>query len=127
VLTSVTGFGFPFDQCLPSHIIGILSLLVLALAILARYVFHLAGRWRWVDVVGASPALSRNAFVLIVQIFLKVPAFKALAPTRKEPPFLIAQLSVMASFIALTILAARRFHLEPTRKCLIRRFALQFV
>jgi hypothetical protein len=50
---------FPFEHLLPSHIIGILSLRVLALAILARYVFHLAGRWRWVDVVGAlqrSPA-----------------------------------------------------------------------
>jgi len=63
----------------------------------------------------ASTALSRNAFVLIVQLLLKVPALKALAPTRKEPPFLIAQLSVMASFIALTIPAAGRFHLEPTR------------
>jgi hypothetical protein len=67
VLTSVTGFGFPFDHLLPSHKDGILSLLVLAVAIPARYVFHLAGSWRWIYVIGASIALYLNVFVLIVQ------------------------------------------------------------
>src|SRR5258706_11473918 len=65
VLTSVTGFGFPFQHLLPSHILGILSLVILALAIPARYVFHLTGAWRWIYVVGAGMALYFNVFVLV--------------------------------------------------------------
>ncbi len=109
VLTSVTGFGFPFTQLLPSHKVGIISLVLLALAIPARYVFHLAGAWRFTYVVTAAMALYLNCFVLVVQLFMKAPALKALAPTQKEPPFLVAQLIVLALFIGLTILAAKRF------------------
>jgi hypothetical protein len=115
VLTSVSGFGFPFDHLLPSHIVGIISLVVLAVAIAARYVFHLAGSWRWIYVVGAVVALWLNVFVLVAQLFMKVPALKALAPTGKEPPFLVTQLIVMAAFIVLTIASAKRFHIESPR------------
>jgi hypothetical protein len=115
VLTSVTGFGFPFDHLLPSHKLGIISLVVLAIAIPARYVFHLAGSWRWIYVVGASTALYLNVFVLIAQLFMKVPPLRALAPTQSEPPFLVAQLLVLLIFVGLTILAAKRFHLQPAR------------
>ena len=115
VLTSVTGFGFPFEQLLPSHKVGILSLLVLAIAIPARYVFHLGGVWRWIYVIGASIALYLNVFVLVVQLFLKVPALKTLAPTGKEPPFLVAQLFVLLVFVGLTIFAAKRFRIETAR------------
>jgi len=114
-LTSVTGFGFPFDHLLPSHKLGIISLVVLAIAIPARYVFYLAGSWRWIYVVGASMALYLNVFVLIAQLFMKVPALKTLAPTQSEPPFLVAQLLVLLIFVGLTILAAKRFHLQPAR------------
>jgi hypothetical protein len=115
VATSVTGFGFPFERLLPSHILGILSLLVLAVAILARYVFHLAGAWRGTYVVGSAVALYFNVFVLIAQLFMKVPSLKALAPTQKEPPFLVAQIVLMAIFVALTIAAAKRFLVESAR------------
>src|SRR6478672_7896769 len=74
VLTSVTGFGFPFTHLLPSHKVGIISLVVLAIAILARYSFHMAGKWRWIYVVTAMIALYLNVFVLVVQSFEKVPA-----------------------------------------------------
>src|SRR6266850_7458043 len=80
VATSVTGFGFPFDHLLPSHKVGIVSLLVLAIAIAARYPLHLAGAWRRVYVICAVMALYLNAFVGVVQAFLKVPALNALAP-----------------------------------------------
>jgi len=110
VLTSVTGFGFPFEHLLPSHKVGIISLVILAVAIPARYVFHLAGKWRAVHVVGAATALYLNVFVLVVQSFLKVPALKALAPTQKEPPFLVAQLLVLLIFATLTVFATVRFH-----------------
>jgi hypothetical protein len=115
VLTSVTGFGFPFTQLLPSHKVGIISLVLLALAIPARYVFHLTGPWRLTYVVTAAMALYLNCFVLVVQLFLKVPALNALAPTQKEPPFLVAQLMVLALFIGLTILAAKRFRAGSVR------------
>ncbi|MGA9967647.1 MAG: hypothetical protein WBQ10_20790 [Terriglobales bacterium] len=114
-LTSISGFGFPFDHLLPSHILGIISLVVLAIAIPARYLFHLAGSWRWIYVVGASMALYLNVFVLIAQLFMKVPTLKASAPTQSEPPFLVAQLLVLLIFVGLTILAAKRFHLQPAR------------
>ena len=109
VLTSVTGFLFPFDHLLPSHKVGIISLVVLALAIPARYFFHLAGGWRRTYVLAAVLALYLNVFVLVVQLFLKVPALHAMAPTQQEPPFLIAQLIVLALFIWLAIAAVRRF------------------
>ena len=113
VLTSITGFGFPFDHLLPSHIVGLISLVVLAAAIAARYALRLAGPWRWIYVVGSGIALYLNVFVLVVQGFEKVPALKALAPTQKEPPFLVAQLVVLLIFAALIIRAAKRFHIEP--------------
>jgi hypothetical protein len=114
-LTSITGFGFPFDHLLPSHIVGLISLVILAIAVPARYVFHMARSWRWVYVVGAALALYLNVFVLVVQAFLKVPALRALAPTQKESPFLIAQLAVLLLFLVFTLLAAVRFHPERVR------------
>jgi hypothetical protein len=110
VLTSVTGFFFPRDQILPSHIVAVISLVVLAVAILARYVFHLAGSWRWIYVTGAVVALYLNAFVAVFQSFQKVPFLQPLAPTQSEPPFLVTQIVVMAAFIVLGIVAARKFH-----------------
>ena len=115
VLTSVTGFGFPFDHLLPSHIVGILSLVALAGAILARYAFHLAGAWRAIYVICASIALYFNVFVLVVQLFEKVPALRALAPTQKEPPFLVAQVALLVLFVALAILATKKFRTEAVR------------
>jgi len=109
ILTSVTGFGFPSDKLLPSHIVGIISLVVLAIALLALYVFHLAGHWRWIYAASAVIALYLNAFVGVVQAFQKVSPLHALAPTQSEPPFAIAQLVVLAIFIALGILAAIKF------------------
>lgn len=114
VLTCVGGYAFPFHKLLPSHIVGAVALVVLLIAILARYTFRLAGAWRWLYVVSATLALYLNVFVLVFQGFLKVPALKAAAPTQSEPPFLVAQLTVMALFIVLAILAVRKFH-EPVR------------
>ena len=115
VLTSVTGFLFPVEHLLPSHKVGIISLVVLAVAILARYVFHLAGGWRRTYVLTAILAFYLNAFVAVVQSFLKIPALKAMAPTQKEPPFLVVQLIVLTIFIALAILSAKKFRTEAMR------------
>jgi len=109
VATSVTGFLLPFHRFLPSHAVGIVSLLVLAVAVLARYAFHLAGAWRRTYAVSAVIALYLNVFVLIAQAFQKVPALKAMAPMQSEPPFLVTQLVVLVLFVGLTIAAARRF------------------
>jgi hypothetical protein len=113
VLTSLTGFLFPFERLLPSHILGIISLVVLAIAILARYVRHLAGAWRSTYAVSAVLALYLNVFVLVAQIFMKVPAAHALAPTQKEPPFFVAQLLVMAVFVVFGIFAVKKFRADP--------------
>jgi hypothetical protein len=118
VLTSVTGFLFPFTHLLPSHVVGILSLLMLAVAIFARYPRRLEGGWRRIYIICAMVALYLNCFVLVVQMFLKVPALHALAPKGNEPPFLIAQLALLAIFVWLTIVAARRFQCGPLAKVL---------
>jgi hypothetical protein len=110
VLTNVTGFFFPRDHILPSHIVGIISLVVLAIAILAFYVYHLAGSWRWIYVTGAVVALYLNVFVAVVQSFMKVSFLQPLAPTQSEPPFLVTQVVVLVAFIVLGIVAARKFH-----------------
>lgn len=107
VATSVTGFGFAADQILPSHIVGALSLAILALAIAALYAFGMRGPWRAVYVLGAVSALYLNVFVLIVQLFRKVPALHALAPTESELPFAIAQSVVLIMFIAIGVAVLR--------------------
>jgi hypothetical protein len=109
VLTSATGFGFPFTHLLPSHIVGLISLVLLFVAIVARYVRHLRGAWRWIYTASAVAALYFNVFVLVVQLFRRVPALTTLAPTQSEPPFAIAQLAVLGVFLTLGVLAARRF------------------
>jgi hypothetical protein len=109
VATSVTGFGFPIRGFTPGIGLGIVSLVVLAVAIYAWYARHLAGVWRRVFVISASIALDLNVFVLIVQSFQKVPALKALAPQQTEPPFAVAQLIALGALIVLGTLAAKRF------------------
>jgi hypothetical protein len=110
VLTSVTGFLFHSEKIGPPHIVGAISLVVLALAIFALYVRHLAGFWRVVYIVGAVFSLYLNAFVGVVQTFLKVPFFNAFAPTQQEPPFLVAQGLTLVFFIVLGVLSLKRFH-----------------
>ena len=110
VLTSVTGFLFPITQFTPAVGTGIVSLVVLAFALVALYAKHLFGAWRWIYVVTAIAALYLNVLVLIVQAFLKVPFLHPLAPNGNEPPFLIAQTVALVVFVALGIAAVIRFH-----------------
>jgi hypothetical protein len=110
VLTSLTGFLFPFTHITPAQVVGVISLVALAVAMLALYVYHLAGSWRWLYVGGAVLSLYLNFFVGVVQAFQKLPFLTRLAPTQAEPPFLIAQLAVLVVFGVLGILAAMRFH-----------------
>jgi hypothetical protein len=109
ILTSVSGFLFPFTQILPSHILGAISLVVLAVALIARYGFRLGGAWRWVYVVSAVLAFYFNAFVGVVQAFQKLPFLQALAPTQSEPPFAVAQAALLVVLAVLGFLAVRRF------------------
>ena len=109
VLTSVTGFFFPVEQFLPSHAVGIVSLLVLGVAIAARYGFHLSRAWRPAYVVPSVIALYLNVAVLVIQLFRKVPALHVMAPTQSEPPFLATQIAVLALFIVLAIATVGRF------------------
>ena len=109
VLTSVTGFMFPFHGFKPSYIVGAISLVVLAVAIFALHRQHLAGRWRTTYVISSMMALYLNVFVLVVQLFRRVPALNALAPTQTEPAFKITQLVVLLVFVAITVLATTKF------------------
>jgi hypothetical protein len=110
ILTSITGFPlapFGFD---PPRAIGILTLVLLAAAVIALYVFKLSGAWRWIYVVAAVATLYLDCFVAVFQAFLKVPSIHALAPTQSEPPFAIAQGIVLVVFVVLGFFAVRRFH-----------------
>jgi len=115
VATSVTGFLFPVQHFMPSHAVGIISLILLGIAIPARRVFHLAAPWGRIFVGTSVTALYLNVFVLVVQLFLKVPALKALAPTQSEPPFQFTQLTVLLVFIVLGTLATIRFRSGTAR------------
>ena len=116
IATSVTGFFFPFHGFTPADGVGIVSLIVLALAVLALYRFGLAGGWRRTYVITCVIALYLNFFVLIVQSFQKIPALNALAPTQSEAPFQITQLVALLAFIALGIRATMKFRAEPLRR-----------
>lgn len=108
IATSVTGFGFPFVKLLPSHILGIIALVVLAVTLLARYAFGLAGAWRGIWVAGLVASLYFDVFVLVAQAFGKVPGLHQLAPTGSEPPFAIAQAVVLVVFLVIGFLAVKR-------------------
>jgi|SRR5215813_11192935 len=110
-LTSLTGFLFPFTTVTPAIKLGIISLVVLALAIVTRYFLHFV--WRKTYVIAACTALYFNVFVLVVQSFEKLPPLKASAPTQKEPPFAVAQIAVLILFVVLTTFAVKRFRIEP--------------
>ena len=112
--TSLTGFLFPFHGLLPSHIFGVLSFNRPELAIAARRHF-LAGAWRKTYVISSIVALYLNVFILIVQMFRKVPALHALAPTESEAPFQVAQLAALVFFVALGIRATMKFRDQPLR------------
>jgi hypothetical protein len=114
VLTSATGFLFPSTGFTPAQGVGILSLVLLAIALFALYGGHLAGVWRWIYVLTAVPSLYLNCFVLVAQSFQKIPALNALAPTQSEPPFQIAQLVVLVIFVIATVVAIRKFHPAPS-------------
>ena len=111
ILTSVTGFLFPFEKLLPSHMVGIVSLIVLAIACIALYVMKLSGAWRWIYTLTAMIALYLNVFVLVIQSFLKIGPLHALAPSvpPSEPPFAVVQGIVLVFFVIAIIRAVRRF------------------
>ena len=114
ILTSATGFVIPpflFEKLLPSHLFGIISLILLTIACIALYGMKLAGAWRWIYVLTALTSLYLNVFVLVVQSFLKVPALHALAPSvpPAEPPFAVAQGIVLVFFVIMIIGVWRRF------------------
>jgi hypothetical protein len=115
VATTITGFFFPFHGFTPAIGLGIVSLPFLALTIFARYLSRLMGPWRWIYVIGAVICLYFNLFVLVVQLFEKVPALHAIAPTQTEPPFKITQLVVLLIFVVLAIAATISFRIEPIR------------
>ncbi|TCH97549.1 hypothetical protein EJV46_15600 [Roseococcus sp. SYP-B2431] len=103
ILTSATGYLFPFNGVLPSHVVGGFALLVLAVVLAARYALGLGGPWRKVDAIGMVASLYFLVFVLVAQGFAKIPSLHVLAPTQSEPPFAIAQAAVLALFVWLGI------------------------
>lgn len=107
--TNITGFLFPFKGITPGIVIGVLSLVVLAFAVVGRYALNLNGPWRPIYIVAASVALYFNIFVFVVQLFEKVPQLRTLAPTQKEPPFAVAQILVLLLFVVFTGFALKRF------------------
>jgi hypothetical protein len=115
ILTSATGFLFPFEKLLPSHIIGLLSLVLLAIACLALYGMRLSGPWRWIYVLTAMISLYLNVFVLVIQSFLKIPALTALAPGNPPagPAFAVIQGVALLFFVVVIVGAIRRYRPMP--------------
>jgi hypothetical protein len=111
-LTSITGFFFPFNRLLASHQVGIISLVILPVVIAARYWRHLRGGWRGTYVVGTVLVLYLNFFILLVQLFRRIPALIVAAPEQTEPPFVLTQLLVLGLFAWLGLAAFRRFRPE---------------
>jgi hypothetical protein len=109
IATSVTGFLFPFIGVTPAFAVGVVALAVLGIAVVARYTFHFAGRWRWIYASGIVTSVYLLAFVGVVQAFQKVPVLSAAAPTQTELPFVIAQIGTLTAFVVLGVLAAFKF------------------
>jgi hypothetical protein len=114
VLANASGFGFPFVKLIASHVVGVISLVVLAAVIVADYVKHLAGPWRTTYAVGVVLATYLNVFVLVAQLFKRIPVLFLLAPTQSEPPFALTQLLVLALFVWLGGAAVKGFRPAPS-------------
>jgi hypothetical protein len=114
ILTSLSGFILPAHKILPSHILGVLSLIALAIACVARYAKKMQDGWRKTYVISAMISFYFNVFVLVAQLFLKVPSLHSLAPNGSEPPFAIAQSIVLIAFAVFTVLAVKKFHSAAT-------------
>ncbi|HWZ98031.1 MAG TPA: hypothetical protein VN025_09740 [Candidatus Dormibacteraeota bacterium] len=115
ILTSVTGYFFPYKGVTPGIVIGAISLVALAIAAFALYSKKLAGSWRAVYVTTAVMAQFFNVLVLIVQSFMKIPALHAMAPTGDEPIVKIVQVCALLLLIVLGIAAGKKFHPELAR------------
>ncbi len=113
IATSLTGFAFPFVRFLPSHAVGVVSLIVLAVVIVAQYVMHFAGAWRPIYAVGVVLATYLNTFVLVTQLFRRLPALIVSAPTQSEPPFTITQALTFLVFARLAAAAVKGFRADP--------------
>ena len=111
ILTSVTGFMFPFNGVTPAILVGILSCVLLAIACIALYAMKAAGPWRWIYVLTALVSLYLNVFVLVIQSFLKIPPLHEIAPGNPPagPAFAVAQGIVLLFFVVMTIRVWRRF------------------
>jgi hypothetical protein len=109
IATNATGFGFPFVRFLPAHGIAIISLILLAGAVYALYVRKLAGKWRTIYVATALASLYFNVLVLVIQTFLKFPVIQTLAPNQNEPPFVVTQGVIAVLFVAVAIVANKKF------------------
>ena len=115
ILTSATGFLFHSASFGPPHVIGVISLVVLAVALVALYGNHLIGRARWLYVAAAILALYLNVFVGVVQAFQKIPFLHALAPTQQSAPFVVAQVLVLGFFVAVSVAALKHFPARTVR------------
>lgn len=115
ILTSVTGFGFPFTKVSPPHVVGVLSIVVLAVCLVARYWKQLEGGWRTTYVITAVAALYLNVFVLVVQLFVRTPPLAQLAPTQQETPFAVTQAFILVLFVWLGWAALRGFQMGKAR------------
>lgn len=113
VAASLTGYAFPIHGLTPAQVVGAISMAALLAAILALYRFHLRGAWRRTYVIAATIALYLNVFVGVAQAFQKVAVLREAAPTQSEPPFAVAQGTVLMLFCALGVLAARNFRAMP--------------
>ena len=111
ILTSVTGFMFPFNGVTPAILVGILSCVLLAIACIALYAMKAAGPWRWIYVLTALVSLYLNVFVLVIQSFLKIPPLHEIAPGNPPagPAFAVVQGVVLVFFVIMTIQVWRRY------------------
>jgi hypothetical protein len=113
IATSGTGFLFHSKSFGPPHVVGVISLVILAAAVVALYGYRLASYWRSIYVVSAVMAFYLNVFVAVVQAFGKISVLHALAPKGSEPPFLVAQIVVLIAFAVIAFLSVHRFHPRP--------------
>ncbi|MDB5641114.1 MAG: hypothetical protein JWN07_431 [Hyphomicrobiales bacterium] len=113
VLTSLTGFLFPLNGVTPAVITGVLALGILALVLMAFYLFHLTGAWRWIFAIGMVASLYLLVFVGVAQAFQKIAFLNGFAPTQSETPFLVAQLVALVMFVVIGVLATRSYRPGP--------------
>jgi hypothetical protein len=113
LLTSASGLLFSSTKVTPGIVLGIVSLIILGIAIIALYGFHLQGLWRTSYVLSSMVPFYFNLAILFAIGFVRIPTLRQLASATDGTAFKIAEALLLVLATSVIAIAVRKFRLNP--------------